>query len=128
MARPKPSRPTDGELEILQVLWERGASTVRDVHQAISEMRPIGYTTVLKLMQIMTDKGLLRANKGVRPQLFSPARQRSETQRLLVRDLLDRAFRGSPGRLVLQALSAKRATPEERRKIRELLDQMEGEP
>ncbi len=127
MARPKPSRPTDGELEILQVIWDLGAATVRDVHQTISELRPIGYTTVLKLMQIMTEKGLLKADKDVRPQIFSPAKLRSETQRLLVRDLLDRAFSGSPGRLVLQALSAKQATPAERKKIREMLDRLEDE-
>jgi predicted transcriptional regulator len=125
--RPKTNRPTDGELEILQVLWIRGHSTVRDVYQAINEIRPIGYTTVLKLMQIMTEKGILRADKGVRPQVFEPAKPRRETQGLLVRDLLDRAFNGSPGRLVLQALSAEKATAEERKKIREILDRMEDE-
>ena len=127
MSRPKRNRPTDGELEILQVLWTRGPSTVRDVHQAISSVRQVGYTSVLKLIQIMTEKGLLRADKAVRPQVFEPARSRGDTQGVLVKDLLDRAFNGSPERLVLQALSSKQATPEERKRIRELLDRLEEE-
>jgi predicted transcriptional regulator len=114
-------------LEILQVLWSRGPSTVRDVHQAINDTRPIGYTSILKLIQIMTEKGILRVDKAVRPQVFAPAKSREETQGLLVRDLLDRAFSGSAGRLVLQALSGKQATREEREKIRELLDRLERE-
>ncbi len=125
MARPKRNRPTDGELEILQVLWSLGPSTVREVCDSLNQIRSIGHTTVLKLMQIMTEKGLLRVDRSVRPQVFEPVPSRGETQGLLVRDLLDRAFGGSPGRLVLRALSTKEATPEERRKIRELLDELE---
>lgn len=127
MSRSKPNRPTDGELEILQVIWDRGRASVREVHRAIQASRPVGYTTILKLMQIMTAKGILRADKQVRPQVYEPVRSRRQTQRLLVRDLLDRAFHGSAARLVLQALSATPASPEERREIRELLDRLEEE-
>ena len=118
-------RPTDAELEILQVLWTEGPSTVREVYRRLNAERETGYTTVLKLMQIMTEKGLLERDTSVRPQVYRPARSEGHTQRQLMRDLVERAYRGSPGALVLQALSAKRATPEERRKIRELLDKLE---
>ncbi len=118
-------RPTDAELEILRVLWTRGASTVREVFRELSLVREIGYTTVLKLMQIMTDKGLVRRDETVRPQVYQVARSQGQTQRQLLRHLLDRAFSGSPGNLVLQALSTKKTTPQERRQIRELLDELE---
>lgn len=118
-------RPTDGELEILQVLWDRGPSTVREVHQELSLTRQTGYTTVLKLMQIMVDKGSIARDRSVRPQVYSPARSQRQTQRMLTGDLLDRAFSGSPGNLVLQALATKESTPEERRQIRALLDKLE---
>ena len=118
-------RPTDAELEILRVLWTRGASTVREVFRELSLSREIGYTTVLKLMQIMTSKGLVRRDETVRPQIYQVARSQGQTQRQLLRHLLDRAFSGSPGNLVLQALSTKKTTPQERRQIRELLDELE---
>jgi predicted transcriptional regulator len=120
-------KPTDAELAILDAIWERGPSTVREVFDLLAERQEIGYTTVLKIMQIMTDKGLLERDATVRPQVFRPARPQKQTQRQLLRDLLDRAFRGSPGNLVLQALSVRKSTPEERRQIRELLDQLERE-
>ena len=125
MTREASKRPTDAELEILQVLWERGPSTVREVHEALSRERGAGYTTVLKFMQIMTDKGLVKRDTDVRPQVYRAARSRRQTQRQMTGDLLDRVFSGSPGSLVLQALSARKATPEERRRIREMLDQLE---
>jgi len=125
MARKASKRPTDGELEILQVLWERGPSTVRDVFQVLSEERGAGYTTVLKLMQIMAEKDLVSRDETVRPQVYKVAKTQSHTQRQLLGDMLDRAFRGSSGKLVLQALSTKKATPEERQQIRDLLDSME---
>ncbi|MEM7202310.1 MAG: BlaI/MecI/CopY family transcriptional regulator [Planctomycetota bacterium] len=118
-------RPTDAELEILAILWQRGPSTVRQVHQQLNEQRKSGYTTVLKLMQIMTDKGLVRRDETVRPQVYRAVRSEKNTQRQLLRDLLDRAFSGSPSSLVLQALSAKKTTPEERQRIRALLDRLE---
>ncbi len=125
MARSRSNLPTDGELAILRVLWADGPSSVREIHQTLEKKRRIGYTTVLKLMQIMTEKGMIDVDKTVRPQIFKTVRSRRQTQSQLVRDLLDRAFGGSAGGLVLQALSTKMATPEERRQIRELLDRLE---
>ena len=120
-------RPTDAELPILRVIWDRGPSTVREVFRRLSAQQNSGYTTVLKLMQIMTEKGLLDRDVSVRPQIFKAARSQRQTQQQLLRDLVDRAFNGSPGNLALQALSSRRATPDERRQIRELLDRLEGE-
>ena len=127
MARPTSTRPTDRELEILQVLWDRGPSTVREVFRTLSETRSTGYTTVLKQMQIMTEKGLVDRNDDQRPQRYTAHHSRGQTQRDLVGDLVNRVFRGEPGSLVLQALSEKATTPEEREKIRELLDRLEEE-
>jgi predicted transcriptional regulator len=127
MTRRQSKRPTDAELEILRVLWEHGPSTVREVFRILEQRRGAGYTTVLKLMQIMTEKGLLERDTTVRPQVYAAICSRGQTQRQLLGDLLERAFGGSPGRLVLQALSEKRTTAEERRAIRDLLDQLERE-
>ena len=127
MTKARNKRPTDAELEILRVLWTRGSSTVREVFRELATRREIGYTTVLKLMQIMTDKGLVRRDETVRPQMYQVVRSQRHTQRQLLRHLLDRAFSGSPGNLVLQALSTKKTTPQERRRIRELLDELERE-
>ena len=120
-----PRRPTEAELSILDVIWTRGKTTVRQVFDELRERQEIGYTTVLKLMQIMTEKGLLERDTSVRPQLFWASRARKQTQRLLVRDLLDRAFEGSSGSLALQALSLRKSSPEELAQIRELLDRLE---
>jgi predicted transcriptional regulator len=125
MARSDRKRPTDAELAILQVLWRRGSGTVREVFDELNEDRDTGYTTVLKLMQIMTEKGLLKRDTSVRPQVYRAVRSERQTQRQLLGDLVDRAFGGSPGSLVLQALSARQATPEEREQIRALLDELE---
>jgi BlaI family transcriptional regulator, penicillinase repressor len=118
-------RPTDGELEILKVLWRRGASTVREVFEALFETRGTGYTTVLKLMQIMADKGLVVRDESERAHRYEAAAPEEETQRRLVGDLLRKAFDGSARKLVLQALSAERATAEELTEIRKMLDEME---
>ena len=118
-------RPTDAELEILRILWERGPSTVREVFRDVNARRQSGYTTVLKLMQIMNEKGLVRRDETVRPQVYRSSRTQKNTQRQLLRDLLDRAFSGSSSSLVLQALSTKKTTSEEREQIREMLDQLE---
>lgn len=127
MSRDESKRPTDAELEILRVLWDRGSSTVREVFREMGKKRETGYTTILKLMQIMTEKELLLKDSSVRPQVYRTAQSKKQTQKQLLGDLVERAFSGSPGNLVLQALSTKKATPEERRKIRELLDKLEGE-
>ena len=128
MARRPTTGPTDAELEILQVLWQRGPSTVREVNAQLSRRRPTGQTTTLKLMQIMVDKGLLLRDESVRPQLFRPAADKATTQRTLVRDLLHRAFDGSAAQLVVQALSSKRASARELQEIRRLLSDMERNP
>ncbi len=122
-----PPRPTPSELEILGVLWERGPSTVREVRQALDARRPTGYTTVLKLLQIMTEKGLVRRDERERAHRYTPRLPRERTEQQIVGDLLDRAFGGSSSRLVLRALSSRKATPEELDRIRELLDEIEGE-
>ena len=114
-------RPTDGELAILRVLWARGASTVRQVHEVLSRDRPTAYTTALKLLQIMTEKGLVRRDDSDRTHVYHARLTEEQTQRQLVRDLADRAFGGSAARLVVQALAG-RATAEELSEIRKLIE------
>ena len=121
MARPQP-RPTDAELAILRVLWERGASTVRQVHEALADTRETGYTTTLKLMQIMADKGLVKRNETARTHVYSPVAGEEQTQRQLVQDLVDRAFGGSAAQLVMRALSAEGASDADLKQIRKLID------
>ena len=121
MARSQP-RPTDAELAILRVLWERGASTVRQVHETLAETRETGYTTTLKLMQIMADKGLVTRNETARTHVYSAIAGQEQTQRQLVQDLVDRAFGGSAAQLVLRALSPEHATDAELKDIRKLID------
>lgn len=121
-----PPRPTNAELAILRVLWERGPSTVRQVHEVMSEARQAGYTTVLKLLQIMTEKGLVERDETSRTHVYVPRYSEEHTQRQLVGDLLDRAFGGSSMKLVMQALATSKATPDELAEIRRLLEQREG--
>lgn len=121
----EPPRPTQSELEILAVLWDLGAATVREVQQALDARRPTGYTTVLKLLQIMTEKGLVRRDVRERAHVYAPKLPREKTEQQIVGDLLDRAFGGSSSRLVMRALSSRRATPEELDRIRELLNEIE---
>jgi BlaI family transcriptional regulator, penicillinase repressor len=123
----KTLRPTPGELDILRLLWELGPSTVREVQERLERERPTGYTTVLKLLQIMTDKGLVARDEAERAHVYSAKAPEQHTQRQLVRDLVDRAFGGSASKLVMQALSARQASREELGRIRELLDRLEGE-
>lgn len=125
MAKRKPAKPTEAELAILRVLWERGPSTVREVAAALEGERAAGYTTILKLLQIMTQKGLVRRNASTRSHVYQASAPAEATQRQLVRDLLDRAFSGSAPQLVLQALSVRRASPDELAEIRQLLDELE---
>jgi len=120
-------RPTDAELEILTVLWSRGPSTVRDVHQAIVARRPTQYTTVLKLMQIMADKGLVERDEERRAHVYRAARPREWTQQQLAGDLLHRAFDNRASTLLLGALSARKTSREELDEIRRLLDAYEKE-
>ena len=122
----KQHRPTDGELEILRVLWREGPSTVRDVHGILSKAKPgTGYTTVLKLMQIMADKDLVTRDEKNKAHVYTPRIREDQTQRQLVGDLLDRVFGGSAARMVMQALATKKANPEELAEIRHMLDEFE---
>ena len=123
----EPPRPTPSELEILGVLWDLGPSSVRDVQQTLEARRPTGYTTVLKLLQIMTDKGIVERDESRRAHLYSPRVPREQTEQQMVGDLVDRAFGGSASRLVMQALSSRPATAEELERIRRLIDEIEGE-
>jgi BlaI family transcriptional regulator, penicillinase repressor len=120
-------RPTDGELLILTVLWHRGPSTVRQVHEVLERDRPTGYTTVLKLLQIMHQKGLVLRDESERTHVYRGRVSEQQTQRQLVRDLVDRAFEGSAVRLVLEALALKRPTRQEAAEIRKALQRADEE-
>jgi BlaI family penicillinase repressor len=120
-----PPRPTDAELEILTVLWSRGASTVRDVYENIAARKPTQYTTVLKTMQIMAEKGLVRRNEEQRAHVYEAARPQEWTQQQLAGDLLRRAFNGSARSLMLGALCAKKATRGELAELHKLLEEYE---
>ncbi len=126
MSKPSIPRPTDAELAILRVLWERGPSTVRQVHESLSPERPTAYTTALKMLQIMTEKGLVRRDESDRTHIYQARLSEEQTQRQLVRDLLDRAFGGSASKLVMQALATRRASAEELSEIRKLIDGRDG--
>jgi BlaI family transcriptional regulator, penicillinase repressor len=130
MARPQPA-PTDSELQILSILWDlavddRPGCTVRQVHAEVVRHRRVGYTTVLKLLQIMLDKGLVLRDESERSHVYRPAVPRAKTQRRLARDLIDTAFSGSSKNLVIEALGARRPSTEELADIRNLLDELEA--
>ena len=120
-------RPTDAELSILRVLWERGASTVREVHDALSATQATGYTTILKLMQIMTEKGLVVRDESQRAHVYEASHSEQRMQRHIVADIVERAFGGSPAKVIMQALSGRKASAAELSEIRVLLDQLEGD-
>ncbi len=123
----KPPRPTEAELGILRAIWQLGPSSVRDIHRTLNEIKPTGYTTVLKMIQIMTEKGLVERDETVRPQIYRPRYSQEHTQRQLLRDLLQRAFGGSVRTLVMQALATKKSSPEQLEAIEKLLDRFEGD-
>lgn len=128
MTKPKsgPPRPTDAELGILRVLWQRGPSTVREVQESLNETRPTGYTTVLKTLQIMTEKGLVRRDEEQRAHVYQAQFAQHQTQRQMVGDLLNRVFDGSASNLLMHALATKKAaSPEELSQIRDILDEFE---
>ena len=126
MVEHPPPRPTDAELSILRVLWTLGPSTVRDVHEQLNRRAPTGYTTVLKLLQIMTEKGLVVRDETERAHIYEARHSEQKTQRQLLGDLADRPFGGSAAKLVLQALSGRKTSAEELSAIRDLLDRLEG--
>jgi predicted transcriptional regulator len=123
---PPPPRPTPAELEILRLLWEHGPSTVREVQERLEPRRATGYTTALKLLQIMAEKGLVRRDESARAHVYAASAPQADTQRQLVRDLLERAFGGSASQLVMHALKARRTSREELARIRELVERLEG--
>jgi len=118
--------PTEAELEVLRVLWERGACTVREIYAGVSATKSVGYTTVLKQMQIMHQKGLLRRSERFRSHVYEPCRPQMQTQRQLTRSLLERAFGGSASALMQSALGGRKVSAEELGEIRKLLDDLEG--
>jgi BlaI family penicillinase repressor len=118
-------KPTASELEILHVLWVRGPSTVREVHDAISEKKALGYTSVLKLLQIMTAKGTVRRNEDQRAHVYEACQPATETKRQLVGDVLQRVFEGSASELMIHALEGRRTSKKELEELRRLLDKYE---
>jgi len=122
---PHSRKPTASELEILQVLWERGPSTVREIHAALSDKRPIGYTSVLKLMQIMTAKGTLCRNEQQRAHVYEAVQPAEKTKRQLALDILQRVFDGSASQLMMHALADRKASKQEIDELRRLLNDYE---
>src|SRR5215510_4073376 len=120
-------RPTKSELAILRVLWERGPLSVRDVQNVLSAAKPTGYTTVLKLMQIMAEKGLVDRDDSVRPQLYRPRHKQAQTQKHLLRDFIDRAYGGSVKALVMHALSSKKPSQKDLEELEAMLDRFDKE-
>ena len=119
------AKPTASELEILQVLWTRGPSTVREVHEALSEKKPMGYTSVLKLMQIMTAKGSVRRNEEQRAHVYEACQPAEKTKKQFAADVLQRVFDGSASELMMHALSGRKGTKQEIEELRRLLDDYE---
>lgn len=126
MARHTPPMPTESELQILSVLWDRGPSTVRQVHGMVIKHRRVGYTTVLKLLQIMLGKGLVARDETERSHVYRTSAPRSKTRRRLARALIDTAFSGSAKTLVIEALGTRRPSADELAEIRKMLDELEG--
>jgi BlaI family penicillinase repressor len=126
MARRKTVGPTDREMAILAVLWDKGPSTVRQVHEGLHADAETGYTTTLKLMQIMVDKGLLVRESDGRRHIYRPAVSEERTQKQLLGELLDRVFAGSAEKLVMRALSARKVSSKELQRIRKIIDEIEG--
>ncbi len=121
--KPMPPKPTTGELAILRVLWEKGPSTVRSVWEILNSQGVTGYTTVLKLMQIMAQKGLVSRDESQKTHVYRACIAEAKTERQLVRDIVDRVFGGSAERLVVRALEERKVSPDELARIRELLDE-----
>jgi len=126
MPRPASSQPTEGELEILRVLWESGPSTAREIHNRLSETKDTNYSTTVKMLTLMLKKGLVDRNRTARPQVFRAAETQRKTQRQMLSHLIDKVYDGSAASLVLQALSSQEASPEDLAEIRELIEELEG--
>jgi BlaI family transcriptional regulator, penicillinase repressor len=119
-------KPTESELEILQVLWKKTSATVRDVHEELAKHKDVGYTTTLKLMQIMHEKGIVKRDDSIRTHVYQSAVNKENTQKHLLNKMIDNLFGGSTTQLVLQALGENKATPEEIEKIQSLLNNLKG--
>jgi len=126
MSQEPPQKPTASELEILRVLWAQGPSTVREVYEALRKQKSLGYTTVLKLLQIMTAKGTVRRNEEQRAHVYEACQPAEETKRQLVGDVLHRVFEGSASELMIHALEGRRTSKKELDELRRLLDKYEG--
>ena len=126
MARRPSSNPTEVELQILRVLWERGPSSVREVHLALEDDRDTGYSTTLKMMQVMTEKGLLLKDDSRRPQVYRPAISQEQAQTQFVDDMIQRVFGGAADKLILRAVSSRHLSREDLEQIRKLLKKLEG--
>ena len=127
MARRPSSNPTEVELQILRVLWERGPSSVREVHLALEDDRDTGYSTTLKMMQVMTEKGLLLKDDSRRPQVYRPAISQEQAQTQFVDDMIQRVFGGAADKLILRAVSSRHLSREDIEQIRKLLKKLEGD-
>jgi predicted transcriptional regulator len=127
MPRPRSSQPTEVELQILRILWDLGPSVVREIHRRLEAAKGTSYSTTVKMLSVMLEKGLVTRDEEAQPHIYRAALTRGGAGRQLVRDLIDKVYNGSALSLVLQALSTHRATQEERDEIRRLLDKMEGE-
>jgi len=125
--RPSPTL-TEVELEILRVLWDRGSSTVREVHEALRRQRDTGFSTTLKMMQVMTAKGLLLKDDDQRPQVYRPAITQEQAQTQFVDDLIQRVFGGAADKLILRAVSSHHVSRQDLEQIRKLLKKLEGDP
>ena len=126
MARHVSSQPTEVELQILRILWDDGPSIVRHIHDALQEFKQTTYSTTVKMLSVMLDKGLLNRDEDAKPQVYRPAAPQQRTQKQMLGALIDKVYDGSAAALMLHALSSKKATPEELKQIRNLLDEMEG--
>lgn len=126
MSAPKLIKPTESELEILQILWAKGLATVREVHEELAKTKDVGYTTTLKLMQIMNEKGIVKRDDSMRTHVYQAAVNKEKTQKHLLNKMIDSLFGGSPTQLVIQALGDEthKASPEELEKIQALLDSL----
>ena len=127
MARPSSNQPTEFELQVLSILWEHGPSTVRQIHNRITEDRDAVYATTVKMLGVMLDKGLVKRDDSVRPQVFRAAVNQKRTQGRMLKDLVKRAYDGSTKSLVMQALSEQKPSAEELKEIRQLLDELDDD-
>ena len=124
MARHVSTQPTEVELQILRILWEKESATAREIHNSLNETKSTQYPTTVKMLLVMLEKGLVKRNDSVRPQIYSPARSQAVTQKRMLKDLIKKVYDGSAKSLVMQALSASRASREDLDEIRDLIDEM----